>query len=180
MGHQGTRGLGLGGVFWSFGSEFADDEFLEDVDGSGGAHTDGCVVQGQREATVFFRVVEIGEAAGGEASEDAGVIWLPMLVVAFADEEGSDGVKDAGARAAGSFVEVARILFEERGEDGAADEGIGGVVKVIGSEAFGVALCALSVASVVVGGLLDAGGGAGDDDGGGIDHEAACEFEFLL
>src|SRR2546430_11580316 len=52
----------------------------------------------------------------------------------------SDLVEEAGVPRAGSFVKVPRILFQERRQDGAADEGADGRVSIGGAVALGITL----------------------------------------
>lgn len=137
------------------------------------------VVYGEAGAAVFVGAVEVGDAAGGEVAQDVGVVGLPASVVSSADEGGADGVEGAGGDGAGAAIEVAWVLAEECGEDGAADDAADEDVAVGCSVALAEAFCSVAVAFVLSTGLFfagdDAGGGEGDGVGGGADGE----FELL-
>jgi hypothetical protein len=58
-----------GFLFLSVGCKFADEEFLKEVRDARGADSDECVFESQTHSiTVTRRIVEIGDAASGEAS----------------------------------------------------------------------------------------------------------------
>ena len=126
------------------------------------------------------RIVEVGDATRGEASHDAGIIRLPVTVVAFTDHRHGDRIQHSRTHGAGSLVEIAWILFEERREDSASDKGAGDQVGVCCAIAFAVALRALTVPRKGVRGLLDAGDDAGYSEGDWIDRGFPGELEFLL
>ena len=81
--------------------------------------------------------------------------------------------------AAVAEIEVAWVLAEEDGEDGAAEERAGSGIGLVGAEAFEVAGGALVIAGKLVGGLLDASGDAGDGESCGIDDAAEGELQLL-
>ena len=95
-------------------SEVFEEELLEKGSDCAGANTDEDVVDGNL-GVVFFAVgiVEAGDAASGQVAKDVGVVWLPMSVVSFADNDGGDGVEGAGDDASVASVEVAGILMED-------------------------------------------------------------------
>jgi hypothetical protein len=126
------RRVALGKVW----RDFLDHEFLEEVGGGGGADAECCVFEGECSAAIVRRVVGIGDASSDEAAENRGIGRLPASVVALANDGHGDGVESAGALAARAFIEVARILFQERGENRAADEGAGDVVRITGAVVF--------------------------------------------
>src|SRR5580704_4166099 len=77
---------GVVGVVLGFRGQVADEEFLQQVGDGGFADSDQCVVYGQSQAVAILgRIVKVGNTAGSHASQDAGVIGLPALVVALAD-----------------------------------------------------------------------------------------------
>ena len=89
-------------------------------------------------------------------------------------------VEHARAHAAGSFVEIARILFQERRKYRAADERAGDQVGVRRAVAFGVALRALAVSAGGVGSLLNSCDDSGDCKVDGIDGASPGELKFLF
>src|ERR1700747_213005 len=69
-----------------------DDKFLQNVGGGGRTDSDERIFKKQfRSFTIFARIKEIGYPAGGEATDNGGVIRLPMSVVTFADYGIRDG-----------------------------------------------------------------------------------------
>jgi hypothetical protein len=143
--------------------EFADDEFLEEVGGGGLTDADERVFERQSRAiAILRRIVEVGDAACSETAEDAGIIGLPVSIVALTDHRIRDGIENPGAYGAGAFVEIARILFEERWKDRAADKRADNEVAVRRSVALRVTLRALAVAAESVVSLLHSSDDAGD------------------
>ena len=60
-------------------------------------------------------VVEIGECGGTQIAADAGVVELPLSVVALGDGRGWRGRGRARELAgSGALIEVARVLVQER------------------------------------------------------------------
>src|SRR5579862_1526922 len=136
---DGSRSLQGGGFVVDAAGHLPDNELLEEVADGAGAGADEPVVDGEHGSAVGGGVVGVGEAGRGEVAEDVGVVRLPFAIVPFADDDGGDGVEGAGSYAASAFVKVSGVLVEERGEDGAAEQGAGEGVGVGGSEAQGEA-----------------------------------------
>src|SRR4029077_6242230 len=103
-------------------SEFANEKFLKEIGGGSCANPEGRVFERQARPAIFRRIVGVGDAAGGETSEDTRVIWLPVSIVALTDDGIGDGIKKPRSLTAGALVEIARILFQDRGEYRAANE----------------------------------------------------------
>src|ERR1700726_290938 len=135
--------------------QLPDDEFLQDIGGGGCADADPGVFKDQRGAAIFRRIVEIGNSARGDAAEDVRVIRLPALVIALADKRIRDGVQDPRMRAPGSLVKIARILFQDRRKNGAADERAYGQVGIRRAVALSVTFRALSISAESVLRLLN-------------------------
>ena len=93
-------------------------------------------------------VVEVGECGGAQIAADAGVVELPLSVVALGAEGAGQGVADAGTGASGALIEVAGVLVQERGQHGAAEQDVAGPSWLVGAEAFEVAPGALDVGGV--------------------------------
>src|ERR1700722_5665871 len=85
------------------------------------------------------RVVDVRDPCGGEVPKHIGVVRLPMAVVAAADKYTCNGIEGSGANAPHTFVEITRILMEDRRKDSAADQHAGESIAVGGAEAFGIA-----------------------------------------
>ena|ERR1700693_3752352 len=86
------------GCLWvrGVGGELADYEFLEEVGGGGFADADERVLKCQfRAIAILGRIVEVGDAASREAADDAGIIWLPVSIVALADDRIGERVENA-------------------------------------------------------------------------------------
>ena len=104
--------------------------------------------------TILLWIVEIRDRACGQVSADARVIWLPASVVAFADHGSGDRVQNSRSLAAGAFVEITRILFQNGWQDGAADKRAGNEVGVRGAVTLAISLCALTISTELILGLL--------------------------
>src|SRR5579871_6156199 len=110
-------------------------KFLQDVGGRIGSDSDGSIVESESGAVaVGAGIIKIGNSAGGQAAKNSRIVWLPAAIVAFANQGHGDGVEKARAKAAGAFIEVARVLLEQRGQDGAADEGAADSVGIVGGK----------------------------------------------
>ena len=125
-------------------------------------------------------IVKIGDPASGQAAKDAGIICLPVAIVTLADDGIGQRVEHTRAHAAGAFVEIARILFQERRKYCTADECAGDEVGVGRAVAFGVALRTLAVPAGSVGSLLNACDGSGDCKVDWINGAAPGELKFLF
>jgi hypothetical protein len=169
-------GSGCGGV--GIRSEAADEELLNYILQAAYPDADGRAFEDEaRTATVDGGVVDVRQAAGHDAAEDAGVVGLAVVVVSLGDDGHGEGVEDAGGDGAVRLIEVAGILFEGDGQDGVAEQGAGEEGSVGGRVTFAEALRALAPVVEVVG-LLEACGGSVEDEGDGIDH--GTEGEFIL
>ena len=74
--------------------DFFHEELLKQGADCSGGSTDEPVVDGQASAgAVGGGVVHVGDPCRCEIAEDVGVVWLPVAAVAFADENGCDGVE---------------------------------------------------------------------------------------
>lgn len=100
------------------------EELLEEGSDGACAYADKDVVDSDL-GVVFLAVgiVEAGDTAGGEIAEDVGVVWLPVSVVAFADDYRRDGVEGAVDDLSFSLVEVAGVLVEEGWQERGTEEG---------------------------------------------------------
>lgn len=78
-------------------------------------------------------------------------------------------MKHAGFNGAGTLVEVARILVEERGEDRMAEEVTGASIAKLCGKTFAIARGTFTVAGIGVIRLLDAGSEAHADQGNRIE-----------
>jgi hypothetical protein len=103
-----------------------------------------------------------------------------VSIVAFADNGSFQGIQNARAFAASALIEIAWILFQERGENGASDQGAANVVSVRSAIALCIALRALSVSAKIVVGLLQAGSGGSQPEGDGVYDGLPCKLELLL
>ena len=160
--------------------EVLKEKFLEEGSDGAGADADEDVVDGDLGVVaVAVRVVAAGDAASGEVAEDIGVIRLPVSVVALADDDGRYGVERAVDDLPFAFVEVARILMEERWEESSAKEGGSNAVAIGSAIAPGVTAKALAVTGEVPLPLLNTCRDAGGEIGDGIDGDLDGELELL-
>ena len=102
-GNSGTKRFGAGSVPSSvlrFGRcvirrvacQLPDDKFLQKIVRSARANGDEGVIERHGRIAIRSGIIEIGDAACGEAAEDTGVIWLPVSIVAFADNGVGDRI----------------------------------------------------------------------------------------
>lgn len=77
------------------GRQLADDELLEDVGASIHPDANERVFEDERSATLARRIVEIRNATRRNASENTGIVRLPVTIVAFADHSIGDRVHQA-------------------------------------------------------------------------------------
>jgi hypothetical protein len=169
-----------GGGWGDVGGEVADEEFLDDVLDGCFAETDGGVFEDEaRAGAVGGWVVGVRDGGGGETADEARVFRLPVVVVALADNCGGDGVKDARTDSAGAFVEVARILLEEDGQERVAEHVSGEEGAIVGGVAFAIALRALSPVVDIVG-LLGSGGDSIHQKRHGVDQRSEGELILLF
>ena len=132
-----TRSSGLLNVW----RQLTDQKFFDEIGARGRADSDGAAFEGQSHSiAVLLRIIEIRDRACGQISADARIIRLPASVVAFADHGIGDRVQNPRPLAAGAFVEIARILFQKGGQDGAADVRAGNEVGVGGAVALAISL----------------------------------------
>ena len=143
------------------------------------ASTDGGALEDEGcSGAIGSGVVGVGDTTGGEASEDGGVVELPVVVVSLADDGIGDGEEDARMDAAGAFIEVAGILLEEDGKDGVS-EYVSGEEGAVGSGiALTVPLGSVSPGIGVVG-LLDSSGSPDEHKAHGVDQGLERELELL-
>ena len=73
--------------------QFADDEFLKQISDRSRTYTDHCVLDSESDAIAIFGcVIDIGDSAGGQAPDKAGVICLPVAIVTFANHRLGESV----------------------------------------------------------------------------------------
>jgi hypothetical protein len=102
------------GFGWKTGGEFGDEELLEQVAGCGEDGADGGVLEDESGTTAIDGgVVEIGETCSSQASEEAGVVDLPAVVVALADDGVGAGscLKTMGRTALPRIVLVRKVPY---------------------------------------------------------------------
>src|SRR5207247_4889222 len=112
--------------------------------------------------------------------KNAGVVGLPVSVVALADHSVSQCIEGPRSSAAGSFVKIPRILFEDRGQYGVADHVGEEKVSVGGGVTLGVARCVLSVAAEIIIRLLNPRCDSSCCEGDWIEVGLPGELELLL
>jgi hypothetical protein len=106
-------------------------------------------------ATIVRGNVESFQSSARKTSNDIRVIRLPVPIVLFAYKRARQGIEKSGSLAAGSFVEVAWILFKNRRHYRPSDKRCGKNVGVRCAEAFSIPLRSLSVSAPTISGLVD-------------------------
>lgn len=82
-----------GGEFWG---ELADEEFLKNIEDSVFANLDGRILEDQTcSIAIIAGIVEIGDCACAEASEDVGVVRLPVAVITLANHGIGQRIEEA-------------------------------------------------------------------------------------
>ena len=86
--------LGLGwSVGWRLAGQFAEEKFLEKIGGGRCSNADEGGFKRQCRIAIRLWIVEIGDAACGEATEESGVIHLPVSIITFADNGLGDRIE---------------------------------------------------------------------------------------
>ena len=136
----------------------AQQKFLEQRPERAFSDAEQRVVHGDLYAvTIAARIVEGRDAGRAEIPENVGVVGLPVTVVALADRNRRDGVQRADDDVAVPPVEVARVLVQQRRQQGGAKQGRTEAVAVGGSVPLRITGKLLAVAGEVALPLLDAG-----------------------
>src|SRR5271156_4644128 len=123
----------------------AQDEFLGQVGGRSLSSVNKEITQEQPHAAIRCRVVGIREGGRGQISAYRRVVCLPPSVVSFADEWTGQCVENARLICARALVEVARILVQERRQDGATDHDVAKAIRIDGAIALSVTDHSLAV-----------------------------------
>ena len=108
----------------SFGKP-AQDELLCQVGCRALARSDKEIPQEQSDTAIRWRIVGIRESSGGQVTAYSRVVRLPPSVVSLANEWAGKCVDSARPICARALVEIARVLVQERRQDGAADHNVG-------------------------------------------------------
>jgi len=100
-----------------------EDELLEQIADAISHGIQQPMLDGHDSAVaVALRVVGVGDGARGHVGQYTRIVRLPFAVIAAAIESSADRVKYPRDEAAGAFVEVARILVQQRRKDGTAQK----------------------------------------------------------
>ncbi len=70
-----------------------------------------------------FRIVKRRDSGGAEIPENIGIVGLPVTVVALANRYRRNGVQRADDDVSVSAVEVARVLVQQRRQQGQPGQG---------------------------------------------------------
>src|SRR6266498_279111 len=123
----------------------AQNELLNQCAEHSLARGDREVLEYQSKAAVRLRIVQIGQSRRTQVSTDAGVIGLPLAAISPADEWGGHRVVDAGFRRPSTLIVVARILSQQRWQDGASNQNVRKAVSSSSAHALAVAAPTLRV-----------------------------------
>src|SRR5260370_2529827 len=176
------RASGCGGsVVRNIRRDLAEDKFSQDVDGSACAKSDERVFKCQcRAIAITGWVVKIGNAARGQASENLGIIRLPMSIVPLANHCIGNRIESPRSPTTITLIKITRILFQKRGQDGASDEGVCYKVRVGGTVSLCVPLGALPVSTEMVCRLLHPRNSSHGHESNWIHCRLQGELELLL
>src|SRR5215469_2803811 len=90
------------------------------------------------------RIVEVGDCHRRRGTHDLGIVELTCSRIAAGDEKPAHRVNQPRPRAALATAEVARVLMQQRRENGLCRQIFDREISIGGAEPFGVALHALS------------------------------------
>src|SRR5579883_542219 len=134
--------------------------------------------KGVAEVALILRQVGVGEAGGDAVAEDFGIVELNGAAIAACDEDAAEGIDGAAPGAAGAELEVTRILFEYRGEDGSSHQGADAGVGIERGVALGVTGKLLTIRRIGIAGLAHEGECAEERDGDRVGHGLFGEPKF--
>src|ERR1051326_7380111 len=112
-------------------------------------------------------------------AEDARVVRLPAAVVALANDGARDRVADARTSAAGAFVEVPRILLEQRWQRDVGDHRARDSGRIQRRVPFRIPVYAIAEAAEVAARMLNAGSDSRSDEGHRIGNGFPAEMQLL-
>src|SRR5215469_1613513 len=179
---QVRSGLGLGPrarrKVWR---QLWDDKLLKDIGHGRFPNPD----QGVREyyprsVSIIRGIVQIGDSSGGKIPDDARIIRLPPSIVALTDNRVDDRIENPRFRATASFVEITRILFQNRWQDRASEERTDKDVSVGCAVALRITLRALPVCTPPVCCLINSRQGANRQKRDRIGSRLPGQSELLL
>ena len=123
-------------------------EFVQDAAYGPIASHVQAAAEGEAQAAVFRRIVDIRNAAGSEVAEDVGVIRTPGAAVALAPDSGGHGVEQPPLDGPGAASKEARVFLQQDWQQGVPQDGATEVVGVGCPEALCVAFDALAVSLI--------------------------------
>src|ERR1700677_1765024 len=160
--------------------DLADQELFEQGTDCTGGGAEERVADSELDSIPIGRwVVDVRDSCRGEIAEDVGIVGLQMAVVALADDDACDGIEGARGNASRAFVEIARILMKDGGEDCAANEHAVEAVGVGGTETFCEALRTLAVAGEFILTLLESCDDCSACEGDWVERHSEGEPVFL-
>ena len=98
------------------GGDFGQHKFLHQIENCTATNANRGIFESESGATIAGRIIEIGDASGCQTPEDAGIIRLPVAVVAFTNHGIRQSVKDSGFCGTCALVKITRVLFEKSWE----------------------------------------------------------------
>jgi len=143
-------------TFLSFGLNSTQDKLLCKAADQPLAGTDEKIPKHYPRTAIRCRIVGIRKGSRGQFATYARVVWLQMAVVSPANERAGECVERTRLICARALVKIARILMQERWQNGAANHNVGKAVSGARAQALTVALRTLNIVGDVCS-LLDAG-----------------------
>jgi len=98
---------------WDVGGDFGQHKFLHEIENGTATNANRGIFESESGATIAGRIIEIGDASGCQTPEDAGIIRLPVAVVAFTNHGVGQGVEHSGFGGPCALVKITRILFKK-------------------------------------------------------------------
>src|ERR1035437_6018252 len=162
------------------GDKAAKDELAEEVPGDVATYADAerleCIV----DTAAGFRMIEVRHRSCGKTAPEVRIVGLLLTVVAAGDEDRLERVPCPRSESARALVEVAGVLMEDRGEDGAADDATGHRIGQRGAIALAIALNSRSLAGKGAFVVFCAGYSGDDQELRRIDEGAKGELVLLV
>src|SRR5271154_416380 len=163
------------------GRELAQEKFLNNIADCAAANCDERILKGQRRPiAILGGIVQIGNAACGEVSDDKRVIRLPAPVIALTDDSIRNGKQHPRLPAACPFIEISWILLQQGWQYGAANKSSRYEIGIGGAVTLRIALRSLSISAEGIVGLLDSREDANDSKRDRIHRCLPCQLELQL
>ena len=157
----------------------AEEELLHQMARGSAAETFQDVMKEPQPGSRAGGIVQGRDLAGRQIAQNIGIVGLPVTVVALANESCGDGMERSRPDAAGTLVEVARVLVKDRLRQHMANDDAVNVVGILGSKTLRIAFHSLAELAVSVPRLLDSRGDPSVQEYNRIENGFPTELKLL-